>query len=237
MLMPIGGISVMVLVIAGILVGLELRKRQQQRRQTVTEMIAQSQASQTPWMSQQMAEDIFNRSNPGLPILNFNMGAENMDMGGGFPAMDEQDFMQQQQPFPMMGEQDFMQQQAFPAMDEQDFMQRQPFPSMQQAGPTMQYGTPTQTGPTMQYGASLQPSQSMNAVPATPQQPFPSQSGDMAPLNMDLPPEVSARMQQLSNAKNPPSLAGLESLQDDPFLEAMMKQAQMGLFAAPDKDQ
>jgi hypothetical protein len=53
----------------------------------------------------------------------------------------------------------------------------------------------------------------------------------MEPLTMNLPEEVVNNLVEQDNTKD-----ASQSLQDDPFLEAMMRQAQMGIFALPNRE-
>ncbi|EFH89584.1 hypothetical protein [Ktedonobacter racemifer] len=62
-------------------------------------------------------------------------------------------------------------------------------------------------------------------------------AGNFQPLPMDLPPELKA---SLENQQRPPKPSqgplSFSGLQDDPFLEEMMQQAQMGIFVMPNQD-
>ncbi|GHO45309.1 hypothetical protein KSX_34720 [Ktedonospora formicarum] len=78
-----------------------------------------------------------------------------------------------------------------------------------------------------------------NTPPTSAQSQPPNVSFDrnLQPLPMDLPPELRASLEatqrEARSSNGPLSFSGL---QEDPFLEEMMQQAQMGIFVMPNKE-
>lgn len=62
-------------------------------------------------------------------------------------------------------------------------------------------------------------------------------AGNFQPLSMDLPPELKASLENQQRAPKPSQgPLSFSGLQDDPFLEEMMQQAQMGIFVMPGQE-
>jgi hypothetical protein len=81
--------------------------------------------------------------------------------------------------------------------------------------------------------AEVAASPSSQAVPSTPPDESSYVAPDMQPLTMYLSEDVISNLVQEKAEEHP---LEQQKLQDDPFLEAMMRQAQMGLFVLPDKE-
>ncbi|WP_201371421.1 hypothetical protein [Ktedonobacter robiniae] len=103
-----------------------------------------------------------------------------------------------------------------------------PYPVVPPTGP--------QTVAPSQPLASLQHPGQVANIQQPPIHPY-NIAGNFQPLSMDLPPELKA---SLENQQRPPKPSqgplSFSGLQDDPFLEEMMQQAQMGIFVMPNQE-
>jgi hypothetical protein len=208
MLFPIGGVSLALLGCAGALAGWLLRRRQTQKTQEYIMQTAQAAIPVDPWIAQREVEAAF--------------GQQQMSMSSP-PA---EYTMQIPEPVPsvMPG---LMQQPATPTLtyehaEEQAFSQSA---SVQTPQP------PLAGSETVPYVTAPAPDAALPSAEVVESSSVAYAAPDMEPLTMNLPEEVVNNLVEQDNTK-----ATEQGLQDDPFLEAMMRQAQMGLFALPDKE-
>jgi hypothetical protein len=216
-LLPIGGVSFMMLATAGALVALLFRRRQLQKNLLLA---PQASASANSWANHNEANAAFGQSAMGTPAY----PTENTVLvpDAVTPAMQSpvsmytaeagvEDHATIAQPPPFML--DSMQTQQTPLAESE----------MASPAPSSLY-SPAQD-------ATLLSPEEDPAVPPAEAPPY--TAPDMEPLTMNLPEDVVSDLVKKKTDVLPPQQQGL---QDDPFLEAMMRQAQMGLFALPDKE-
>ncbi|GHO95727.1 hypothetical protein KSF_057750 [Reticulibacter mediterranei] len=236
MLLPIGGVSIAILGCAGILAAWLLRRQQQQKMQQNGVLANQAVVPADPWIAQREAEAAFGQQPPVPSQTNYTMQiSEPLP-----PAM----LIAMQQPEP-----NFMA--AEPAVEDQPTDAGLPPAPIQQtrvisleesqleaelgivpATPSPSYTTiPIQDAILSAFEEDI-PFKTMASppeedIPFTTIAPTP----DLEPLTMNLPEEVVNNLVEQDNAQD-----ASQSLHDDPFLEAMMRQAQMGIFALPNRE-
>jgi hypothetical protein len=224
MLLPIGIAGFTVLIAVGLLATLQIRRRQDQQKGALSPLAAQSSVQVHPWSSQGNPEGQF-----GPPAMDPEFANTILQPDAALPAM--QDAMQQAD-YTYMAD----------ARAENLHTVAQPSPSMPDAIPQPSFAdaniVPTPSSPSSPYAtapaqdAILSPSQVVPSLSPDLDAP-PYMAPDMQPLTMNLPEDV---INDLERKKTKTLPLQQEGLQDDPFLEAMMRQAQMGLFVLPDKE-
>lgn len=260
MLLPIGGVSVAILGCAGILAAWLLRRQQQQKTQQNATFAAQAVAPADPWIAQREVEAAFGQQPPVPSQANYTMqipeplppamlaamqqpepnfmaaepAVENLptDAGLSFPPAP---------PIPQTQVFSFEESQIEAGLAAQP----EPESGMLAAPSSASYSTipiqdailsafeqdipfkTTASPPEEDVPFTTMASPPEEDVPFTTMAPSP----DMEPLTMNLPEEVVNNLVEQDNTKD-----ASQSLQDDPFLEAMMRQAQMGIFALPNRE-
>jgi hypothetical protein len=243
MLLPIGGVSVAILGCAGILAAWLLRRQQTQKTQQNIAFATQSVVPADPWIAQREVEAAFGQQPPVPSQANYTM-----QISEPFPPA-----MQQSEPNFMAAGSAFEDQPTgaglplpmpdpIPQTQVISFEESQieaglvakpePGSGMVAATPSTSYSTiPIQDAILSAFEEDI-PFKTM-ASPLEEDVPFKTMASTpgMEPLTMNLPEEVVSNLVGQNDAKD-----GSQSLQDDPFLEAMMRQAQMGIFALPNRE-
>lgn len=224
MLLPIGIAGFTVLIAVGLLATLQIRRRQGLQKAALPSPAAQSPAPANPWSSQGDPDGQF-----GPPVIGSEFANTILQPDAALPAMHD-------------------------AMQQADYTYIADAPvenlnTVAQSSPSILDGIPQPLAPFADANVvPAMPSSSYAIVPAqdavssssqvVPSLPpdldvSPYMAPDMQPLTMNLPEDVISDLERKKTKTLP---LQQESLQDDPFLEAMMRQAQMGLFVLPDKE-
>ncbi len=214
---------------AGLLVAWLVRRRQIQQVQQNIALATQAAAPVDPWIAQREMAEVFGQQQPVPPPANYTMQIPESIPSAMLAAM--------QQPHSPAIE---------PAVEDQptnaelalaipDAVQQTQVISLSESK-AMAAVTPEEVSgmisPTPSSSYATIPMQDATALPAeavsiTPSEP----AADQEPHTMNLSEEVINNL--VEQDKQP---AAQQSLQDDPFLEAMMRQAQMGIFALPNRE-
>lgn len=263
MLVPIAGVSVLVLLVAGVVVGVEWRRRRSGSGGVPAPWMrgasmAPATSMQAPLVNQSQWEMQFGNSNPQPAVNGYapqNNGAYAQQYA---PDMATQAYPQQSQQYAPDMAQAYPQQYAaqdmaqYPQQYAQD-MQAQAYPQQyaQDMSPqaySQQYATQDMAQAYPQQYATQD--MSAQGYPQTYDQVYAQGDGqNLGSLPMDMgASEDGADSFLLDGAprgqgdvtsyyQEPPAPGqGQEDPFDDPFLEAMMRQAQVGIFASPNKD-
>jgi hypothetical protein len=227
MLLPIGGVSAAILGCAGILAAWQLRRRQVQKTRQDIATAAQAVVPPDPWIAQQEVAATFGQQPQVLPQASYTMPISESIPPAMLAAM------QQPAPAPIAVE---------PAVEDQP---TNPEPlltipaAIQQTQMISLEEPEAEVQPEAEQGATT-PSSSYATIPmqdaiSSPSEEIPSippaAPPDIEPLTMNPPEEVVNNLAEQDNTQD-----ASHSLQDDPFLEAMMRQAQMGIFALPNRE-
>jgi hypothetical protein len=251
MLVPIAGVSVLVLLVAGIVVGVEWRRRRNGSGGTPAPWMrgtsmTSATSIQAPLVNQSQWEMQFGNSNP-QPAVNAYAQQNN---GGAYPQqyapdMATQAYQQQSQQYARnMAAQAYPQQYAAQDMAAQGYPQ-QYAQDMQDQGYPQQYTQDMAQGYPQQYATQ---DMSAQGYPQTYDQVYAQGDGqNLGPLPMDMGASEDAAdsflrggvpqgQGDVTSYYQEPQAQGQDDPFDDPFLEAMMRQAQVGIFASPNKD-
>jgi hypothetical protein len=221
LILIIGGISVTVITVASILIVLEIRKKEQ-----LALLSTQTGPGQDPWGGPGEAYMFSNQApmlDPGPPMMDTAMMS---------PAM--KDILQQAPQMYMADADPVMQQQQSPqvymAGPDPTMLQRQPS-QLSMVGPEQHMAQQSLHSTMPMQDALLPLSQLERDTPAPDGL---SATSDMN-LTMNFPEEVAPKLGQSGAPGTIPFTPSLPG-SDDPFLEAMMRQAQMGIFVLPNKE-
>ncbi len=216
MLLPISIAGFTVLVAVGLLATLQVRRRQAQKKGALSPLAAQSSVQPQPWSSQGNADGQF-----GPPAIAPEFANTLLQPDSVPPAM--HDAMQQ-------ADYTYVAEAPVSALN----MVAQSSPSLPDAIPQHLASLADANVVPLPPSPSSSSSQVLlSASPEADPDALPYQAPDMQPLTMNLPEDVISDLERKKTKTLP---LQQEGLQDDPFLEAMMRQAQMGLFVLPDKE-
>ena len=223
MLLPIGVAGFTVLAAIGILIMLQIRRRQDQKRDEISALAAQTSMSADPWIGQRDAGAMFGQPVMGTAFANNTM----LQPDAIPPAMRE---AMQQPAYTYIAE---MPIEDLSTLAQPSLLGHEGLP--QQQTPLVESGimSATPSSPYATVPAQEAVSSSSKLSPSTPPDMTLYMAADMQPLTMNLPENVISDLERKKTKTLP---LQQEGLQDDPFLEAMMRQAQMGLFVLPDKE-
>jgi hypothetical protein len=229
MLLLAGGVSMALLGCAGLLVAWLVRRRQIQQMQQNIALATQAAAPIDPWIAQREVAEVFGQQPPVPPPASYAMQIPESIPPAMLAAMSPPDALPGESAVedqPTNAELPL----AIPAP-----VQQTQVISLSESE-AMAAVTPEEVSgmisPTPSSSYTTIPMQDAIALPAEAASTTPSEpAADQEPHTMNLSEEVINNLVEQDKQQ-----AAQQNLQDDPFLEAMMRQAQMGIFALPNRE-